>query len=142
MKKLTPIEIIDETVEYYKTHPRAQKGKTVMGCEYKTADGRMCAVGRCFTEKALEEFENYDGAADDLFNSHIGFYDVTVFKPEYRINNSDISGFEYDAIRFWEDLQFLHDWPHHWIEESPESEIRELSERGVNQVKRLKMRYR
>lgn len=42
---MTKLDIIEETVEYYKTHNRATN--KAGGCFYLSEQGDMCAIGRC-----------------------------------------------------------------------------------------------
>lgn len=49
VKRLTKIEIIDETLEFYKTNPRATDSKdNCMYLDPKT--GNKCAYGRCMID--------------------------------------------------------------------------------------------
>lgn len=49
--ELTPLQILDETVEWYRTHPFARAFPSPGsggGCYYRALNGAECAVGRCF----------------------------------------------------------------------------------------------
>jgi len=104
----TKREIIEETYEYYKTHPKAISGK---GCAYLTSDGNMCAVGRCMNDETIKfQWENmnltackapyrgFDFRYGICIDSNAQVLD-SLLKEEYR-------GHEYD---FWEKLQHFHD---------------------------------
>jgi hypothetical protein len=100
----TKTEIINETAAYYSedTSRRAlsiNKDGSIAGCKYLTDDGRMCAVGRCFTENGLEKFGNHGG----YYNMNM----LPLFKEDYQI---------YDDY-FWSDLQRLHDNAYNWNKE-------------------------
>lgn len=64
MKK-TKMEILDETVKYYSTHPRALEGQM---CIYLSDEGNKCAFGRCMTASALSEFGKYNGTIQFCFS--------------------------------------------------------------------------
>jgi hypothetical protein len=117
IKKLTTHQIIDETVEYYKNNPRAIQDDF---CEYLTDDGKMCAVGRCLTNKSVKiaqkKFMGKDFMSLDL--------NIIKFKSKYQGHSVD----------FWYHLQFLHDAKKNW-------DGNKLSEVGERQVKVLKEKF-
>lgn len=95
------LELLNETVQYYKHHERG----TYKGiCMYRTPNGNMCAVGRC-----VEDIESVGdipgdllGLIDDLKDRGQTLDDVLY--EQYR-------GFHTD---FWFELQYLHDTSHFW----------------------------
>lgn len=104
----TKTEIIEETFEYYKTHPRAINKNE--GCSYLTDTGAMCAVGRCMTDEAVNfQKDNMDEGAggcglrlhDFSFSGGIGNYTELdkLLKPEYHGH----------SVSFWQELQNFHD---------------------------------
>lgn len=99
---MTVAEIVDETVEYYMTHPRAIRDDG--GCYYFDSDTRcMCAVGRCLMNPELTEGNN--ALAADL-PGDLGCRNLDdLLKPPYRGQTE----------KFWEDLQELHDEGAHWV---------------------------
>lgn len=110
------IEIINETAEYYSADvSRRAYNDEVHVCQYKTPDGKMCAVGRCLENP--EEIINQNGGVVDIFSS--GFE----LKAEYR---------GHDYI-FWRDVQMLHDRPFNWdkkgLSESGKYHLNELLEK-------------
>jgi hypothetical protein len=88
--------VLDETVEYYKTHPRALDHDR--NCQYFT-EGKMCAVGRCLHNPEI--FGDMNITAHDLFVEQ----GMSILRPEYRgLSNTE----------FWTHLQELHDRHHYW----------------------------
>lgn len=112
---MTKLEIIDETVKFYTEDP-SRRAVENFSCEYLTADGRMCAVGRCA--------EN----PEDIPYGSLGFDDnvwATIeFKPQYQGHDE----------RFWSDLQTFHDTSSFWESDG-------LSEDGKEHVEFLKKKY-
>ena len=111
---LNKLDIIDETVEYYKTHDRASRPRSGVNsfCHYYM-DGSMCAVGRCL--KCPEDAEK------GCVNKNI----LQDLKPEY-------VGHE---IVFWFELQKLHDRDTNWNGKS-------LTLTGKNYVKELRDKWK
>ncbi len=101
MEKLTKIQIIDETVEYYKTHDRAIDDN--LKCCYLSDDNRMCAHSRCLTDEAratlLQEFSNNATAY-----VVIGEFGDECHKEEYRGHDEE----------FWQRIQSIHDSHSYW----------------------------
>ena len=93
MKKLTQKEIVLETVEYYRTHKRGLD--TGGECSYLTAEGDMCAFGRCVTDPSMLK-EGYgvlgQGNIEELL------------KPKYQGHSTG----------FWGRLQEFHDTWRFW----------------------------
>lgn len=92
----TKTEIINETVLYYSEDVNRRSISEQGGCSYLNHEGKMCAVGRCFTEEGLEKYGN----ASNFFGLNM----IDSFKEEYKV---------YDT-GFWEDLQKLHDYSGNW----------------------------
>lgn len=89
-------KVLDETVEYYKTHPRATDGQG--DCKYYIK-GNMCAVGRCF--KNPSKFRNED-------------IDVDNISKKYDFNAELKEQYQGLLIEFWLRLQDLHDTENYW----------------------------
>jgi hypothetical protein len=97
------VDIINETVEYYKTNDRGVvdiNGKIAECVYYKKEKDKikMCAIGRC-----LKEPSNLEGVTMGLYNvfgSHVDYY----LKEEYKGHN----------FIFWRVIQHFHDHPHYW----------------------------
>ena len=107
-------EIIDETVEYYENHPRAIS--STGRCQYVTADGEVCAVGRCvenpvFLEQEFAIVESIPNLDNEL-------------REDYRGHD----------MEFWSDLQQLHDNDNYW-------DHRRLSNIGIRYVEGLWDKY-
>lgn len=123
MKK-TAIEIIDETVAYYSEDTK-RRAKIInptglgCGCQYYTAQGQMCAVGRC-----LEEPEAFKGNGSSVDELDADWELETILKEEYRGHD----------VKLWDKLQSLHDNDVHWNKEG-------LSEKGKSYVNVLKKKY-
>lgn len=79
---MTPYELVKDTIEYYKTHPRAINDDGQ--CEYKNCQGNMCAVGRWMNwEKiksngiregyinGLGSIEGYDNEGVNIITDHL-----------------------------------------------------------------------
>lgn len=108
----TKIEIIDETVEYYKTHKRA---RTVTGaCNYRDFDGNKCAVGRCMHEGAFDHPAVRTSEYVVDFNGEIYPKLDQLLKPEYKGH----------SLEFWRDIQYYHDIENYFNDEYIE-ELRE-----------------
>lgn len=117
---MTKLEILDETIEYYRTHQRAKDSDGL--CVYKNPKtGEMCAVGRCLIQPDCHEIRT----AGDLINA-LG---DDIFKPDYRGHST----------YFWFDLQQLHDYPSHWMANGQGGH--DLTEEGMEYVKELKEKY-
>ena len=121
----TKLEIINMVANHYNKKNRA---KTDYGCRYITDDGRMCAVGICMTDGALEDFKHHFGGVQSIAKSITksgmeGSIDV-LLKDEYKGHD----------LEFWSELQYFHDREILW-------DTKGLSERGLNHYKKLKSFY-
>ena len=95
MVQKTKVEIIEETANFYNLTNRAVADDG--NCVYKTADGKMCAVGRCLMDDFVID-SNAQYSVCDLFNDNDD--DDSIFlKEEYRGHSED----------FWSGLQCFHD---------------------------------
>lgn len=119
MKTLSKAQIINETVSFYSADTKRrsvnQNGATP-GCQYISEDGRNCAVGRCLTTKVKDKVATSEYNNADFQGLVVGMLDCSwpdalvnynkILKPSYRGHN----------MRFWEDLQSLHDNDDFWNE--------------------------
>lgn len=122
MKKITNEELLDETIEYYKTHPRAMNENGT--CQYLTNEGNMCAIGRCLTKKGFQDVNIIDNKGYVVNGS----LNLKTLRPLLKS--------KYKKITFWEDLQYLHDRDLLW---SPnETGGNDLSSVGLGYVEQLK----
>lgn len=95
---MTKKQIVEETIEYYKTNPRGIELNYQM-CQYWTDEGNMCAIGRCLKEP--KKFENHlDENALELTDVDLEQF----LKPEYLGHD----------INFWVQLQMFHDENFNW----------------------------
>ena len=122
---MTAIELIDQTVEYYKTHDR---GLTKTGCGYLTDEGSMCAVGRCLSQYGLENYGQFPRGVDSLICSMIDDSNAPTlcFKPEYH-NLIDSPLFCY--------LQRLHDDTRNWNKTKNGNDLTTKGKKVVNGLK-------
>jgi hypothetical protein len=98
------IGLLEETVAYYNSDPERRGIDYETGdCHYLTEDNQMCAVGRCMTDKALEELGDVKGSYPDL-KAQANRINIELFKEQYR-------GFPF---QLWVDLQLLHDSRDNW----------------------------
>jgi len=110
MTQKTKVEIIEETANFYNLTNRAVD--PVYGCVYRTADGKMCSVGRCLMDDFVID-SNKEYSADELFKDNND--DDSIFlKEEYRGHGKD----------FWNGLQCFHDKKQFFTTEG-------LSEEGI-----------
>lgn len=137
MKTLSKLEIINETVSFYSadTKRRSVNGiKTTPNCQYISEDGRSCAVGRCLTSKVKDKVatslynnSDFQGLVVGMVNCQWSEADLNlnkVLKPSYRGHN----------LRFWEDLQSLHDIDGYWNETG-------LTIEGNEELEKLNKKY-
>ena len=118
-------QIIDETVEYYKSNPRGKYGHSSV---YKNSDGAMCAVGRCFTDEAIGLVikDNLNTSSVVTLSTHYPLNDL--FKPQYK----------HKDINFWRKLQVLHDTPQYFKLNNEANKGYKLSDAGEKYVQELK----
>lgn len=117
-------ELLDETIEYYKTNPRGVGLNSYgnLACKYITDEGAMCAVGRCLTDpKSFQNKFHTVGISDIADDHHISGY----FKEEYK----DV------PLEWWDMLQHFHDPPILWNADGG------LSELGKKRAEELRERY-
>lgn len=101
-KRKTELEIVLETVNYYRANPRA----IVDGMpRYIAPDGAMCAIGRCLGTKSVKKLKNVTTKITPLVLNVIKYERKDEwFKPEYRGH----------MLTFWAKLQELHDNDEYW----------------------------
>lgn len=127
----TKAEIILETVEWYKSHPRAVVG--VGECVYLTEEGNKCAVGRVMrlSDEELGELQGpvYKLTRGTDFIKSSGEeikFDDGMLQEEYRGHEEE----------FWKDLQKLHDDDENWIE-GGEDFVNQLTVQGEREMYRM-----
>ena len=107
------IDLLDETVNYYKSDPSNRAISYSGACMYYM-NGKMCAVGRCLIDpKNIEKIsskEKDSSSIKTLLTSNKKIKKLNakdkLFKPKYTDFN----------LHFWEDLQDLHDDSNNWTE--------------------------
>lgn len=116
MKK---VEIIQMVASHYSLGNRAigREGE----CQYITHDGRMCAVGMCIKEDVVV----------DLRHEVMGVFELN---EEYCLDGILKDKFRGHKLKFWSDLQMLHDGERFWTNEG-------LSNEGHIAVKELELKY-
>lgn len=99
MQMKTKVEIINETVAFYSEDVKRRAVNEDGICEYKTKDGRKCAVGRVLLAKAFRADIEGCNALEILER-----YGDDILKKKYRGHEP----------QFWNKLQRIHDWEGHW----------------------------
>ena len=95
-------DILKDTVDYYREDPEGRRAVDKNGdCEYKTDDGRHCAIGRYMRAEFLDtEWKENHGVGVYGLSSNVDYY-----------LKHDVRGLDID---FWRDLQDLHDSVGNW----------------------------
>jgi hypothetical protein len=124
---MTKEEIVLETIEYYKTHPRSVDnfGK----CVYKhpTLD-TMCAFGRCMvTNEEIFSMYNRKTIYQLLENLEMTCNDIDLLLQE------KYWGHDY---KFWKNIQSLHDFGSYWefLKNTSGNELTTLGKEYVQSV--------
>lgn len=115
----TKLEIIEEVANHYN---KTNRGIGYNGCNYRTDDGKMCAVGMCMTEEALDKYGDFTSGVYELRAKAAAFQ--TLLKKEYRLH----------SISFWNALQKFHDDHDAWDENG-------MTEHGLYRYEYLKNKY-
>lgn len=103
------LNVIRETVNHYRIGNRSVSESS---CEYKNVNGYRCAIGRCLTEEALEDFHSTElisPFAIDMLPRHIAvkYSDFdSMFQEKYQGVDELV----------WKHLQMLHDNCVYWDE--------------------------
>ena len=93
-------------------------------CRYLTKDGRMCAVGMCMNEPALEEFGTVISTVRNLHKM------VKNQRNEQGLDYLLKEEYKGHPLEFWSQLQHLHDNWEYWDEYG-------LNERGMKKAKQI-----
>lgn len=113
----TTLEIIEETIEHYKTNPRSLE-KITGHCKYLNDDGSKCAFSRCCTDEGVKRLHDLN-EGHSITTNHLSY-----LKPEYQGHD----------VEFWLYIQRLHDSDGNW-------NGNELTERGKDMVGITKGRF-
>ena len=114
-QKKSAFDIVLETVDYYRTHPRGVETTHCINvddehdtCVYLTDEGNMCAIGRCLKPEFLAMLGGGGALPESGGISEVcHHYSVKVdeiLKEEYRGH----------TMLFWSNLQHLHDFRSNW----------------------------
>jgi len=103
------VSLLKELTSHYNTGNRSVEGNS---CRYKNDLGNMCAVGRCLTEQALNDFHNREVART------FAITDLPAIITEKYSNFDSMFQEKYQGIhvQVWSFLQSLHDEDDHWDE--------------------------
>lgn len=102
---MTKVEIINMVANHYNDKNRSISDDEST-CMYLTNDGRMCAVGMCMTDKALDTWGDFKNGVKSIVAILKDKELDSIFKDDYKGHDED----------FWSELQFLHDEPYFWDE--------------------------
>lgn len=126
--KLTKLEIINETVEFYSANPTKLRSTSKKGgCAYNGENDTHCAIGRCLLPKYQEQGNELKGNSNGLKF----FLDINSLKLD-EVLQENYRGHEYP---FWLALQNLHDESYLWCEKG-------LTESGKEYVETLIKTYK
>ena len=126
--RLTKLQIIDETVEYYSKNPRSVKredGQSLACYYYHPITNAQCAFSRC----TIKEFK------DKLIDCNKYPLYYVIKKHEINVDTILQNKYKGHNEEFWTDIQNLHDSDSNWNE-------LELTAVGAAQVNRLKDKYK
>jgi hypothetical protein len=127
----TKLEIIDETIEHYKSNPRSfiMQGNTKL-CVYLSNEGNKCAFSRCCTDEGVAWL--HDEVDITLGGDNVGSEFLQFLKPEYQGHD----------VEFWLDIQDLHDVNSYWEIEMVDNVPRnKLTPLGFMKYCNLKLKY-
>jgi hypothetical protein len=130
------LDLAADTVAYYsskETFAVAANGQ----CQYRTEDGKMCAVGRWLDPVKLEQ----NGLTYETLNSYGVIGDLDDILDDRRIRLNDILKDEVSHISQseWKALQSYHDSIAHWLPRKDEAIVDLAIRTGVT-VSELKKR--
>jgi len=99
-------EILLETISFYNSENRGYD-KLSGHCVYEGSDGNRCAVGRCMTDEGIKFAKKFpaDGASD-----------VIVINSKVNIDSLLQEKYQGVSLKFWKELQTLHDMSNCWDE--------------------------
>ncbi|HMT01953.1 MAG TPA: hypothetical protein PKD00_01355 [Burkholderiales bacterium] len=128
IKRLTAIEIIDETVEFYSNNDRCITEKD--GCVYLNEKNQKCAHSRCLKENYLRKVIYIDYNFEHNASEIIQKFKDNCHLPKYRGQ----------LPKFWDQIQILHDDSIYWIvDEVTNKNV--LTNKGLEYVEALKKEY-
>lgn len=106
MKRLTKLEIVQETVDFYSADPKRRSYNTVDGCTFNGKEDTHCAFGRCLLPEYQEQGFYLEGNSQTIsvFTKFHGKEFDDMLQEQYRGHD----------IEFWIRLQHLHDITENW----------------------------
>lgn len=106
MKRLTKLEILNETVDFYSADPKRRSYCEDYGCTYNGKNDTHCAVGRCLLPEYQKQGTELKGntATIAVLEKSNGIDFDALLQEKYR-------GHE---MGFWKRLQILHDESSNW----------------------------
>lgn len=119
----TKIEIIEETVKFYTTE-RNHRSMNNGDCVYNGENGKHCAVGRCFTQDLKDEGSSF------TYNDSVGVCELD--EMECGLDSFLSEEYKGHDLKFWSQLQKLHDMNRFW------DAYFTLSKEGEEHVNRLR----
>jgi hypothetical protein len=122
--KLTPLQIVDETVKYY-AKDRTRRAIEHKMCQYNSKDGQHCAVGRCLLPKYQKLGTELKGNSQD----------VNTFALAHGVRFDKMLQMKYrgQPKAFWEVLQNFHDTDQYFYKNK-----NGLTKKGLAEIKELK----
>jgi hypothetical protein len=118
------LKLLDDMIEYYRTHPRGKKEYNP-ACQYLTEDGARCAVGRLLPKRVCVELEkktkilNDNSVGSGWFKEGISVTRVTDHLELSKLAITKLKALqEKYNLSYLRDLQALHDDPEFWVREN------------------------
>lgn len=124
----TPLEIINETAEFYISDPSRRSltnlkhsESDLFDCVYVSTNGNNCAFSRCCTDEGKQKLHNeYEGKSVLSLHEPIDFF----LKEEYKgLSNG-----------FWNLIQTFHDNKHYWNDDG-------ITEEGKQYLDKIRNEY-
>lgn len=139
VKRMTAAEIIDDTIEYYRTHPRSLD--STGNCIYDDGADKRCAVGRFMLSPIRKRCRATDLVGLNVLGIEALWSKseerLTCFGSHDRLLYKKVHG---QPMAFWVALQDLHDGDMGW--EQPDSAVgSRLSADGKYKVAEMKRRF-
>lgn len=109
-------ELLNDMIKYYSFAPKARRAVEDGDCEYLSANGNKCAIGRALSEDQLKMAHQNEG--------HSATFVINQICDGTLLNQGSI---------FWESMQSFHDGSSNW-------KGRGLSDHGKLRLKQFKNR--
>jgi hypothetical protein len=131
------LELLEKTVEYYKTNPRARDGEA---CKYIGPNGERCAVGRILPKRVCEEVEKKIEKSNEE-DVQYEYKDLSIPNLCKELALSQLSNEKITKlsqkynVHYLRDLQHLHDDSDHW---KVTDEGQTLTSNGESRVEQIR----